>query len=82
MRVLLRVNNEFFGVLHMSGDDPQESGTDDLPTVFMLPKQLPPEFLFSKGLVKGNGVIVILDENRQIVSLEREHGGGVLWHIA
>lgn len=80
MKVRMRVNNEFFGVLHVSSQDPQEVDMDLVPSVTMILGVLPRDFLAQKGFNKGDLVIVHFNDQRQITSLERMNGE-LLWTI-
>lgn len=80
MNVVLRVNNEWFGIMHLNLQDKQEDGVDPdtIPRIEMLPKEAPRDLLETSGLKKGDPVRVVFDASEKVVSVQKMTGE-VLW---
>ena len=85
MKVIFRVNNPGFGLLHLREQDNihrfSETEIDGFPSTIMLPLDCPLRDLSSLGFKKGDRIEVVLDPNkhlREILAIHR-FDGELLW---
>jgi len=81
LKIVFRVNNPEFGILHLMKGDPSNSNLGDAvrqaPIVTMLPECCDMKLFARFGLRKGDPIHIEFDTDWEIVSIERMDGGSV-----
>jgi hypothetical protein len=73
MKLVFRVNNEFFGVLHRSVNDVPEDpeDPDNVPSMAILPKECTCRDLSEHGFAKGDPIQVEFNEKWEVIAVGR-----------